>query len=309
MADQSRGLLQRVREVATCAIAQARENSITTTAQALAYSLFLAIPAALLVVLGVFSLVASPADVGRLIDRANGVIPPEAAKLLTDSLTRTTESRGSGILMTVVGIVLAVWTTTSAATTLMQGITTAFGKKDERGFARKRLLALVIVICLVAAAALVGALLVFGPYLERGLGDMTGQPGLTAWLWWTAQWPILVLGLLAAFSVLLYLGPDVEQRSWKLITPGAGTALVIWLLASAAFSLYASRFGSYDKTWGSLSAVVVMLIWLWLTSVALLFGAEVNAASRRLSDERGPVRLDDGRLAKQRDPVATAGGN
>src|SRR4029077_6888341 len=122
-----------------------RENGITMTAQALAYSLFLAIPAALLVVLGVFSLVASPAHVGRLIDRANGVIPPEAAKLLTDSLTRTKESRGSGLLMTVGGIVLDGWRTTSAATNLMQGITTAFGKKDERGFARKRLLALVIV--------------------------------------------------------------------------------------------------------------------------------------------------------------------
>ena len=224
MTDQSPGRLPQVREVATCAIAQARENGITTTAQALAYSLFLAIPSALLVVLGVFALVASPADVGGLIDRANGVIPPEAAKLLTDSLTRTSESQGSGILMTVVGILLAVWTTTSAATTLMQGITTAFGKKDARGFARKRLLALVIVLCLVAAAALVGALLVFGPYLERGLGNAVGQPGLTAWLWWTAQWPILVLGLLAAFSVLLYLGPDVEQPSWKFITPGAVTA-------------------------------------------------------------------------------------
>jgi membrane protein len=297
MEDRSTGPLSAARTVGRTAIAKARDDRITTTAQALAYSLFLAIPAALLVVLGVFSLAASPADVERLIARANGIIPPEAAKLLTDSLTRSTESHGSGVVMTVVGLVLAVWTTTSAATTLMQGLTTAFETNDERGFVRKRLLALLIVFCLVAATALVGAFLVLGPYLQRWLGDALGQPGLTAWIWWTAQWPVLVLALLAAFSVLLYLGPDAAQPSWKLFTPGAVAALVIWLVASAGFSLYASRFGSYDKTWGSLSAVVVMLLWLWLTSVALLLGAEINAAVRRLADERGAIRQRDGHPA------------
>ena len=105
-------------------------------------------------------------------------------------------------------------------------------------------------------------------------------------MWWTLQWPILVLGLLLAFAVLLWLGPDVDQRSWKLITPGACVALVIWLVASAGFALYASRFGSYNKAWGTLSAVVVMLIWLWLTSAALLFGAEINFQTQKLVEER-----------------------
>jgi membrane protein len=81
--------------------------------------------------------------------------------------------------------------------------------------------------------------------------------------------------------VLLYLGPDVQQPRWQLVTPGAVVALVIWLAASGGFALYTSRFGSYDKTWGTLSAVVITLVWLWLTSLALLFGAEVNAAVRR----------------------------
>jgi membrane protein len=254
------------------------------TAQALAYSLFLAIPSALLVALGVFSLVATPADVQRLIERANGILPPEAVTLLTDSLTRTTRS-GHGVTITVVGLVLAIWTTTSAATTLMEGVSAAFGRRDERSFLHKRLIALLIILCLLAAAVVVSLLLVLGPYVERWLGHTVGQPGLTAWLWWTAQWPVLALALLGAFAVMLYLGPDVEQRGWKLVTPGAATAVVIWLVASAAFSFYASRFGSYDKTWGALSAVVVLLIWLWLTSLALLFGAEVDAEARRRADE------------------------
>ena len=275
------------------AVASARRNRVTTNAQALAYSLFLAIPAALLVVLGVFSLVASAGDVERLLGRAQSVMPAEATTLLGESLRRSIDSPRTGLTMTVIGAALALWTTSSAATTLMQGITTAFERDDERGFLHRRVLALVIVVCLVGAAALVGSLLVLGLFLERWLGDASGQPTLTAWVWWTAQWPILVLGLLLAFAVLLYLGPDAEQPSWRLVLPGAAAALLVWLAASGGFALYSANFGSYNKTWGTLSSVVVMLIWLWLTSAALLFGAEINAEAQRLRSERstpvGPV--------------------
>ena len=263
----------------------AKQDGITTTAQALAYSLFLAIPSAFLVVLGVFSLVASPADADNLIHRADGAIPAEATTLLSDSLQRSTESPSSGILLTIIGLGLAVWATTSAATTLMKGISSTFDASDDRTFIRKRLTALVIVACLVGAAVLVSGLLVLGPYLQRWVGDAVGQPTITAWAWWTLQWPILVTGLLFAFAVLLYVGPDIQQRSWKLITPGAVTAMIVWLAASGGFAVYAARFGSYNKAWGTLSAVVVMLIWLWLTSAALLFGAEVNAQTRKLVAE------------------------
>lgn len=210
------------------AFVAARTNNITTVAQALAYSLFLAIPAVFLVILGAFSLVASPADVTGLIDRASGVIPSEAATLLSDSLVRSTESPRSGVIMTIVGLGLALWATSSAATTLMQGTTTAYGHRDQRGFVRKRLIAFTIVACLVLATSLVTALLVLGPYLERLSGVQLGQPSLTAWVWWTAQWPILIGGLLLAFSVLLYLGPDVQRPGWKRVIPGASVALLVW---------------------------------------------------------------------------------
>jgi membrane protein len=271
-------------------VTKARRDGISTTAQALAYTLFLAIPSACLVALGVFSLVASPADVGGLVQRANGAIPAEATTLLTDSLRRSTESPHSGLVLTIVGAALALWATSSAATTLMQGISSTFDTRDNRTFLRKRLIAFAIVACLVAAGILVGALLVLGPFLERWVGNALGQPTVTAWAWWTLQWPILVAGLLFSFAWLLYLGPDVVQRDWRLITPGAVTALVVWLVASGGFAFYAAHFGSYNKAWGSLSAVVVMLIWLWLTSVALLLGAEVNAQTRQLVAERESAR-------------------
>jgi membrane protein len=265
------------------AVADARADDLPTSARALAYSLFLAIPASLLVVVGVFSLVADEAAVESLVSRAGTVMPEEAVVLLQDSLERSIRSSGSGLVMTIVGLALAIWTTTSAATTLMKEVTRAFDRDDRRSFTRKRLQALAIVAALVAGAALVLGLLVLGPHLERWTGQATGAPTLVGWAWWTLQWPILVGGLLFAFSVVLYLGPDVEQSRWQLVTPGAIVAVVLWLVASAAFAVYTAGFGSYDKTWGTLSAVVVTLLWLWVTSGALLFGAEINAEAQRLA--------------------------
>jgi membrane protein len=265
----------------------ALDDDVPMVAQALAYSLFLAIPASLLVVLGVFSLVADPSTIESLIDRARAVMPAEAATLLQDSLRRTSESTGSGVAMTAIGLALAFWTTTSAAATLMKGLTVTYDRDDKRKFVRKRLVALLIVIALVVGMALVVGLLVLGPHLERWIGDAADLPTLTAWLWWGLQWPILIGGLLVAFGVVLYLGPDVDQPEWKWITPGAATALVIWLIASVGLAFYSAHFGSYEKTWGTLSAVVVTLLWLWLSSAALLFGAEINAETRRLAAAQG----------------------
>jgi membrane protein len=267
--------------VLRAAVASARENRVSTTAQALAYSFFLAIPSLCLVMLGVFSLVASPGDVESLVRRAGRIMPAQATSLLGGSLHRAQQNTGSGLAITAIGFVLALWSTTSAATTLMQGVTTAFGRDDHRPFVRKRLLALVLVACLLGAALLVVGLLVFGPFLERWIGSAIGSPGATAWVWWTAQWPILVAALLFLFAVLLYLGPDVQQPRWQLVTPGAAVSLVIWLVCSGGFALYTAHFGSYNKTWGTLAAVVITLVWLWLTSAALLLGAEVNAAVQR----------------------------
>jgi membrane protein len=268
------------------AVAEARADHVTMTAQAIAYSLFLAIPASLFVLIGVFSLVADEALIDELIERAQTVMPEEASTLLRDSLQRTSESSGSGIVLTLLGLALALWTTTSAAATLMQGLTTAYDREDERGFVRKRVLALAIVACLTLAALLVIGLLVLGPYLERWVGGALDAESATAWIWWTVQWPLLFGGLLFAFAVLLYLGPDIDQPRWRLLTPGAVTAVVVWLLASGGFALYTAHFGSYNKSWGTLSAVVITLVWLWLTSAALLFSAEVNSEAQRLAAER-----------------------
>jgi membrane protein len=106
------------------------------------------------------------------------------------------------------------------------------------------------------------------------------------WIWWTLQWPILVAGLLFAFAGVLYLGPNVAHPRWRFLTPGSATAVAIWIVASGLFAVYVSLFGSYNKAWGSLAAVIVMLTWLWLSALALLFGAEINAEAERSRELR-----------------------
>ena len=141
---------------------------------------------------------------------------------------------------------------------------------------------------------LIAQSLVLGPHVADWIGRGVGHPSLVNWLWWTAQWPILVGGLLIAFGGIYYLGPNVEQPRWQFLTFGAVFGMFSWLVLSGLFALYASKFGSYNKTWGSLAAVVIMLTWLWLSALAVLVGAEVNAEAERTRElRRGePAEVD-----------------
>jgi membrane protein len=127
---------------------------------------------------------------------------------------------------------------------------------------------------------------VLGPHLSTWIGNAAGQPTLVKWIWWVAQWPLLIGGLLVAFGGILHLGPNVDHPRWRFLTFGSMLAVIIWLVASGAFAFYVSRFGSYNKTWGALSAVVILLTWFWLSGVALLLGAEINAEAERSRELR-----------------------
>jgi membrane protein len=190
--------------------------------------------------------------------------------------------------MTVVGFVLALWATTGAMNAYMLAINLAYERKDRRSFVRKRIVALEMVGTIGFAFVLVGVLLIFGPEIERSIAShIGGAGGVLDIVWWIAQVPILLVGLIAAFSTLLYLGPDVEHRKWQFLTPGSLVAALMWIAISGLFAVYTSMFGSYNKTWGTLSAVIVMLTWLWLSAIAILYGAEVNAELERSRELRG----------------------
>jgi membrane protein len=258
------------------------DDNAMMLASALAYSSFFAIPSVLLVVVGAFTLVAGPATITSLMGHFGHVMPGQATSLLGGSLHRLDAHPGQSLAMIVVGAVLALWATTGAMTSFMTAINLAYEQKDGRSFVRKRLVALEMVVAIGVAFLLVAVLLMFGPPVEHLVAAHAGgMAGAVGWAWWIAQWPVLVLGLLAVFATLLYLGPDIERPRWEFFTPGSLVATLLWLAASGAFAAYTAAFGSYNKTWGALSAVIVMLTWLWLTGMALLLGAEINAEAER----------------------------
>ena len=265
---------------------QANEDAITDVAAALAYYAFLAIPAALLIAVGVFSRTAGPDTIESMMDRLSGVVPDEAIQLIEQSLTRVTENKSGGLVLIVLGLLLALWTTTGAMNALMRGLNRVYGRKETRSFVKQRLTALTILACLLLAFALSVGLLVMGPVISESVGEALGLEGVFGWIWWTAEWPILVLGLLFVFAAVLYLGPNVAHPRWRFLTPGSVVAVAVWLIASGLFAVYVSLFGSYNKAWGALAGVIILLTWLWLSALALLLGAEINAEAERSRELR-----------------------
>jgi membrane protein len=262
-------------------IKRALADNVTNLAAAVAYYAFLAIPSALLVAVGAFSVFAGPDAINNVLDHLSPVMPASAVNLIGDTLTRTTQAQSGGLVMIVVGFLLALWTLSGAMQTVMWALTAAYERDETRGFVKKRLIAVTLIFCVVVSFALVFVLLVLGPDASRWVGSAVGNTTLVRWVWWTAEWPILLVGLMTMFAIVLYLAPNVVPRKWQFITPGAVFAVVVWLVASGLFAVYTSNFSTYNKAWGSLAAVIIMLTWLWVSALALLVGGEINAEVQR----------------------------
>ena len=197
---------------------QALAHGITDLAAALAYYSFLAIPAVLLVAVGLFSLFASPDGITTLIDKLGTVVPSQATQLIEDSLRRMNENKSGSLAMVIVGFILALWTTTGAMTAFMRAVNRAYDRDESRGFVRQRFVAVQMVIAMGVAFLLVFGLLVLGPVMSGWIGNALDIEGVMGWLWWVVQWPILLVGLLAVFATVLYLGPNVDHPRWRFIT-------------------------------------------------------------------------------------------
>jgi len=261
-------------------------DHITNLAAALAYYAFLAIPSILLIAVGLFSVFAGPETVSSIVDQLGKVMPAEAVDLVEQSLTTMTQKQGQGALLIGLGGLLALWSMGGAMQNLQWALNAAYDRDETRSFVKRRLTAYLMFVFVGIGLTLAFGLLVLGPQLSTWFGNAVGEPGLVRLVWWVAQWPILIGGLLIAFAGVLYLGPNVDHPRWRFLSLGAVIGAVIFMLASGAFAFYVSKFGSYNKTWGSLSAVVIMLTWLWLGAVALLFGAEINAEAERSRELR-----------------------
>lgn len=257
-------------------------------AAALAYYAFMAIPAVMLIVVGTYGSVASVDDVATLMDRMGSVAPQEVTSFLGGSLRRIVEASATGPILIVVGFLVALWTASGAMAALIRALNAVYGLRETRGALRQRLVALALLGLVLGSAVLVLVVLVAGPLITGWIADATGASTVVNALWWTLQWPLLIIALLAAFAAILRLGPDHERPVSRLLAPGGIAAVALWLIISSGFALYVGLSGTYQRTWGPIASVVVMLVWLWLSGLALLIGAAVDSewplAGKQLDD-------------------------
>ncbi len=239
------------------------------------YSL-LAIFPGLAALVSVYGLVADPSDIQQLLSLTAYVIPGDANKILADEMTALIAKPSTGLsFAAVTGILFALWSAHNGITTIMTALNIAYGETERRGYVRRNLLALgltfgaiLFVILALSLIALLPAIIDFLP-IGQDLKDALSL----------IRWPVLIVLVMVALAIIYRLGPSRDKPKWSWVSPGAAMTTILWVVGSAGFSYYVSRFGSYDKTYGSLGAVIVLLMWLYITSYLILIGAEFNAES------------------------------
>ena len=263
-------------------VREAREDNLTDWAAALTYYGVLSIFPALLVLVALLSLLGEhPRTTDALLEIVQDVSPGAAAETLRDPIVDVIRSKGGAGALLGVGLVGALWSASGYIGAFMRAMNVLYEVEEGRPFWKLRPLQIAITIAMVLLLALVAiAIVITGP-LANAVGGVVGlgDAAVTAWSW--GKWPVLVLIVIVMLAVLYYAAPNVKHPGFRLLSPGAVAAVVLWLVASLLFALYVANFGSYNKTYGSLGAVVVFLVWLWLSNLALLLGAELDTELER----------------------------
>lgn len=196
-----------------------------------------------------------------------------------------TDSHGSaGAVALVLGGVGAVWTASGAMGTVMQAVNIAYDRFDDRSFVQKRITAIVLVGLFGATIVALAILLLFGGPLGEAIANKAHLGTAFTWAWRILRWPVAFVAVLILFGLVYYFSPNLQHRRWQWVTPGAVVGAALWLLLSGLFTVYVTFAGSYSKTYGSLAAAFILLVWLNYSSWAILFGAELNAELDRQAD-------------------------
>jgi len=255
-------------------------DNLTDWAAALTYYGVLAIFPALLALVSIIGLI-GPSATQPLLDNLGKVAPGPAQQIFSGAIKGLQQNRGSAGVLFFVGIGTAIWSASGYVGAFMRASNAIYEVDEGRPFWIKRpvQLAVTIVMLLLLAISAVAVVLTGG--LASQVGNLIGLGGTVVTVWDIAKWPVLILVVALMFSILYWAAPNVRQPGFRWLTPGGVLAVVTWLLASAAFAFYVANFSSYNKTYGTLGGVIAFLVWLWISNLAVLFGAELNAELER----------------------------
>jgi membrane protein len=274
-----------------------REDNLTDWAAALTYYGVLAIFPALIVLVSILGLVGSSAT-QPLIDNLGAVAPGPAKEIFTSAIENLQGDRGAAGVLFVVGLLAALWSASGYVAAFMRASNAIYDMEEGRPVWKTLpvRVGLTLVLLLLLAISTIAVVLTGG--LAEKVGDVIGLGDTAVTVWNIAKWPVLLLIVSFMFALLYWAAPNVKHPGFKWITPGGTLAVVGWLIASGAFAFYVANFGSYNKTYGALGGVVVFLVWLWISNIVILLGAEFNAEL-----ERGRA-IEHGMRPEDKEPFA-----
>ena len=263
-------------------VSEFREDKLQHWAAALTYYAVLSIFPALLVMVSLVGLFGDPSSVTRVLtDTVSQLGPSSAASTFQKPIEQITSNRGGAGIMLIVSVAGALWAASGYVSAFADASNTIYEVEEGRPFWKLKPLQLVVTLVLILMAAAVALSLVLSGPIVGALGGALGLSDTALTVWRYAKWPAMLVLVMVIFGVLYYASPNAKPSGLRWVSGGAIVALVTWIVASIAFAFYASNFGSYNKTYGTLGGAVVFLLWLWLTNIAILLGAEFNAETER----------------------------
>ena len=256
------------------------DDHLTDWAAALTYYGVLSIFPALIVVVSILGLLGQ-STTQPLLNNLETLAPGSVTDILRQALTNIQNSQGTAGLLFLVRLAIALWTASGYIAAFIRASNTIWDVEEGRPIWKTLPLRIgLTLLMLVLLVITILAVVLTGPIAQR-VGDLIGlgDQAVTAWNW--GKWPFLIVIVAFMFALLYYIAPNVKHPKFQWVSPGSIVAVITWIIASVAFGIYVSQFGSYNKTYGSLGAVVIFLVWLWITNIAILFGGELNAEIER----------------------------
>jgi membrane protein len=275
-------------------VSEFQDDNLTDWAAALTYYAVLALFPGLIVLVALIGLLGEyPRTTNALLDIVAQVGPSSAVDTFRGPVEGIVKSKGGAGALLGFGLLAALWSASGYIGAFMRATNLIYEKDEGRPFWKLRPLQVAVTLAMVIALTLLAVgLVVTGP-LAEAIGNVIGLGSTAVTIWGIAKWPVMLVLVMTMVATLYYVAPNVKQPRFRLLSPGGIAAVLIWIAASAGFALYVANFGSYNKTYGSLAGVIVFLMWLWITNVALLFGAELDAELERERELKAGVPAED----------------